>query len=506
MWWVLRISRFGFFPLTALQCVYAPMFVLLLSVVRRSWPRPPVALLAGVLWGGVEFLRGELVLTGFAWGLLGHACIDAPVLSWPAKIGGVYLVSACCAALASACVDMCTNIRRGAISAGVLCCAWACVGAAWRAPSPSERLVRIGLVQTNVPQDNKLTWTIVDEVRDFRNFVELTRRAAERDASGRRPDLIVWPETMMPGPTLEPSALRALADAGVIFKVPEGVADPPGNALAATVFADELLAEQERLGVPLLIGEESLEGFRVRQDEHGVEFSQDKRFNSAYVLQEGRITRQRYDKVRLTPFGEYMPVISRWNWLEAQLLVIAAGGMRFDLSEGRSVEPLRLPFDATRDGLRVATPICFEVTDAAHCRRLAWNGSQRRADVLVNLTNDGWFTDSDLARRQHLLAARWRAVELETPVVRCANTGISCMIDLQGRVLDARGSHALLPPRTDGVHIADAALPSVERAPTIFAKAGNVVGWGFAILSLAACIAAYAKQRANSRTRPLHAK
>src|SRR5690606_30188490 len=116
-------------------------------------------------------------------------------------------------------------------------------------------------------------------------------------------------------------------------------------------------------------------------------------------------------------FGEVMPYISNFPALEQALMDLAAGGMSFALRRGADAHGLTVP--AGEEPLHIATPICFEAASGPTTRRLA---AQPRAHLLVNVTNDGWFGDFDPARLQAAQIARWRAVELATPVVRAANT------------------------------------------------------------------------------------
>ncbi|MFZ4430409.1 MAG: apolipoprotein N-acyltransferase, partial [Phycisphaerales bacterium] len=200
----------------------------------------------------------------------------------------------------------------------------------------------------------------------------------------------------------------------------------------------------------------------------------DRRYNSVYLLVDGETSDARYDKVRLTPFGETMPYISNFPSLEAALLDLGARGMRFDLDAGTKQTVFELP--RTGGGaFRVATPICFEVTVAPHVRRLvAGRQGVRRADVIINVTNDGWFGSFVPARLQHLQIARWRSLELATPMVRAANTGISCAIDAGGQVRELGPVGAASPALSEGV------VPTVVELPgelTMYARSGDVAGW-----------------------------
>jgi apolipoprotein N-acyltransferase len=133
-----------------------------------------------------------------------------------------------------------------------------------------------------------------------------------------------------------------------------------------------------------------------------------------------------------------MPYISSWPWLEKRLLSIGAAGMSFDLGKGSVRAEAIFGFDLTTlsevpkapTRAKLATPICFEITETSLCRQMvrlaAADGS---LPMLVNVTNDGWFGNWKPGKQQHLLASRWRSVELGVPVVRAANTGISAAIE-----------------------------------------------------------------------------
>ncbi|MFO0831522.1 MAG: apolipoprotein N-acyltransferase [Phycisphaerales bacterium] len=478
-WWVLDVSELGFFPLVALQACWAAVFVFVVQWARRGVPWLPLPLLAAVAWAGVEFFRAQVFLTGYAWGLGGDALIEVPVLAAPARVGGLSFIAFLMMLVVAGAWRLFAGQAEGlprrwvgavCVSAGLV--GWIASAVLGRPVPVLMTSVRAGVVQTNLAQSNKIAWSIADEVRDFRRFMELTREASGADGTHGAPDFLVWPETMAPGLTLDAASLDALRRAQVYFPVPAGVAGEQGTNLGATALSDALLAQQREIGIPMLVGEEAIEGLVVKQDAQGrVDWAQDRRFNSAYLIERGEVQPARYDKIHLTPFGEIMPVISRWGWLEDRLLAVAAGGMRFDLDEGKSLTVFEVPAPNLKSGrVRLVTPICFESTDPALCRRLVFDGWSRRADVVVNLTNDGWLGDSDLAKRQHLRAARWRAFELATPVVRAANTGFSAVIGEDGRVIEQLGS------RVDGVLRADVGIHPGTGA-TVYARCGDWAGW-----------------------------
>jgi apolipoprotein N-acyltransferase len=289
---------------------------------------------------------------------------------------------------------------------------------------------------------------------------------------------------MLPGGPHDEESVQATVNAG-IYRLYER--DGQQHRLAGDFFSVAVRDLQERVGVPLLVGAETARGLTYAPDgSGGVRVSADSRHNSALLFQDGRITGERYDKLHLTPFGEVMPLISRWDWLERQLLALGAGGMTFDLAPGpgpRVIEVV-LPEEAGEEeerAVRIATPICFEATMSRICRRLVFDRGKRRADLMINLTNDGWFGGFDAGRRQHMQLARWRCLELSTPMIRAANTGISAFIDANGRVLasgiDAEGRDA----RVAGV--LSGSIPTGFRSNT-YAVIGDLVGWVALLLSV----------------------
>jgi apolipoprotein N-acyltransferase len=141
--------------------------------------------------------------------------------------------------------------------------------------------------------------------------------------------------------------------------------------------------------------------------------------NAAYVVTPAGVEKRRYDKIRLVPFGEYVPFVGRLAF--ARALVRQVG----HFTPGHDKRPL------AAGPLRVGMAICYEIVFpdlvAAEVRR--------GAQVLTTLTNDGWYGYS-WAPTQHFAQAVLRAVETRRWVVRAALTGISGFIDPQGRVVD----------------------------------------------------------------------
>lgn len=490
--WVRDVSVMGYIPLVLALAVCVGAFVTLVSCVGRLAPRAKLITVVPVLWTALEFLRGEILCGGYAWGFVAHPLIDRPAAVIVASWGGVYLVTFWTAMMAGQAIDLVRehDWRRPIAwlrAAGLVLFIAALLAPDFRRP-PALSGVRLAVVQTNVPQSNKIAWTIEQEAAALERFEQLTREAA-----ATTPACIIWPETMMPGLSLEPSALEALRAAGLFYRVP----GPTGEReINADEFAARLFALSRDVGVPMLVGEEAWEGFRVDDGPEGLAFLKDHRYNSVYLVVHGELAPVRYDKMHLTPFGEEMPYVRHWPWLQRQLLDLAATGMAFDLSVGTRRTVFTVPGERP---IRAVTPICFEITSSSVCRSLAYDGRTPRADIIVNLTNDGWFGESDLGRAQHLQIARWRAAELGLPVVRAANTGVSAIIDPRGRVVASGTDAAPGASLVDGVLSGELPAP---RTPTVYARVGNVAGWVCLVWAGLLVLLAGLQARASRRTSP----
>ena len=440
--WMRTITDAGWPALAVYMGLFPTAFTWAAWRMQRSprTARIPLALAAGVLWGGLEAARALILFDGYPWHLLAHPLIDAPWVPQAADLLGVGVLSALCAATGGALVEF---RRRGAMA--VVAALWiaAAVYGAWRLQAPLAPGPTLLLVQTNLPTSNKNAWTPQAQLRDVPTFVSLTRQGAARAAAaGVRLDLAVWPETMLPGYGLEPETIRLQVDGGWF----------PGD-----VFSRQVTQLQESIGVPLVVGSASFRNLRPQGDR----WAWDGHFNSAYLVG-GPPPWPRYDKLFLTPFGETMPYIRAWPALQQALLDIGAKGMTFDLRAGQNAVRFNLPGP---EGMAFAVPICFEDTMAPVCRRLAIQDGRKVAPLLVNISNDGWFGDHDAGRRTHVDIARWRAIELRVSLARAANTGLSAVVDPMGRV------RSELPPKVAECLVAPTWL---DPRVTLYARVGEV--------------------------------
>ena len=182
--------------------------------------------------------------------------------------------------------------------------------------------------------------------------------------------------------------------------------------------------------------------------------------NRAYLVSPDGRELGTYDKIHLVPFGEYVPFQSVLFFV--QRLVVAIG----DVVPG--VDPVVFSLPAGRFGVL----ICYEDIFPALTRRFVARG----ADFLVNVTNDAWFGRSS-APYQHLAQATLRAVENRVPLVRVANTGISAVIDSDGRI-------RWQGPLEEAIqHVDEISWPGVR---TFYTRFGDVFAWGCALVTIVA--------------------
>ena len=248
-----------------------------------------------------------------------------------------------------------------------------------RIPQPS-RPVRVAAIQANIARAEKFNPQFMQKI--FDQFTRLSSMALQ---SNPPPDLLVWPESSMPGPVLQDEASNQF------------VMD-----FAASTTADVLMGTID------------------------VDASGD--YNAALLVSGRGQSVQLYRKLHLVPFGEYIPLRHAVP-LFARIIGDQVPG---DFAVGTE----HTVFQLTNKEVRVAPLICFEDTIGDLVRRFVLpqnRGSDRGANLLVNVTNDGWFKRS-AASRQHLANAVFRCVETRRPMVRAANTGVTCFINEYGRV------------------------------------------------------------------------
>ncbi|MDB5697332.1 MAG: lnt [Alphaproteobacteria bacterium] len=385
---------------------------------------PKFVLIFAAAWTVSEWLRATL-FTGFAWNPIGVALLPTPVSRLAAWVG-TYGLSAVAVLIAGALALLVARDRRAALLLlAAIGGATMLTFATGRPPRATPLALRI--VQPNIGQEDK--WQSGSAER------HLQRLALLSGYPGDRPRLLLWPE------------------AAVTLPLQDGRADP--------VYRAQALQLQRALAKLLGPRDLLLTGGITLRSADGVNATS--ATNSIFAIgREGIVAR--YDKAHLVPYGEYLPM--RPILSAIGLSRLAPGDVDFDAGPGP--QTLDLPFVG-----KAGFQLCYEIIFSGEVVERG-----KRPAFLFNPSNDAWF--GGWGPPQHLAQARLRAIEEGLPVLRSTPTGISAVIDADGRLLQSMGW------RRTGV--IDAQLPG-PKPPTPFARFGNALPLLFALLLAAAAIA-----------------
>jgi apolipoprotein N-acyltransferase len=397
-----------------------------------------LAFVLAAAWTTVEWLRGW-VFSGFGWNNLGVALHDYWPLIQITELTGVaglsFLVAfANVIVLTTAyrlVVEARTRVMRPHFDFTVTMAAIVGVlifGLRATQISPPTKPLRVAAVQSNVPQTQKFDPQFTRRIFDqFRRLSEIALR------SNPPPDLLVWPESSMPGPVLaDQESYKFVMD------------------LAASADTDLLLGT--------------------------IDVDQQDVYNAALLVSDGGEHVQVYRKIHLVAFGEYVP----GRHTVPLLAQIVGNQVPADFKAGK--EPT--VFTLTNSEIHVAPLICFEDTIGELTRQFVLpNETSPGANLIVDVTNDGWFQRS-AGSHQHLANAIFRCAETRRPMIRAANTGVTCFINQFGRVTqmlrDDTGSTF-----TEGVLTGEIKVPT-EQELTFYVRHGELFAKMCAVITLIA--------------------
>ncbi|MDT4897306.1 MAG: apolipoprotein N-acyltransferase [Acidobacteriota bacterium] len=369
-------------PPTVIAGLFPAICSMALARVVARWGARAL-FIAPLLWATLEWTR--LGAIGQLWNAIGYSQAYVPTLIQTARWGGVYMVGFLIvmvnAAIAYALLQR--NARALKVSAAAILCVTVIIflSLVSRATTVSERgnaVAVVVAVQPNVPMDQDKSLAEVAELTERHYSLSERGLLNVSNEFTNLPRIVIWPESPMYFSYAQDSAFRELV-----------------ARFAAKNRTSVLFNSQE----PAPAG--------------GT-------YNSAVMVnEEGRLVAQ-YDKIRLLPFGEYVPLP---RWLPGVSLIPVMVG---DFTPG--AQYTLMPLGEARAGVF----ICFESAFPSISRAFAEDG----ADVLVNISNDGYLGQTPVMR-QHLANTVFRAVENGRPVVRATNTGITAFITERGEVTDA---------------------------------------------------------------------
>lgn len=392
---------------------------------RQSLRSLGYATLLGGFWCGLEWVRGWL-MTGFGWNGLGVTFAKNLILAQNAEYVGVIGLSFLPVFFSAVTVQ---TVRRfyqqfranelrilhwdfaTALLVIMLAFTWGTIRLSSVTNEPKIE-GRVLMVQQDIPQfADKILW---EPSKISGGFEELTAegmeevfREATKAARGtesdeeivgiRMPDLVIWPEACLP------AFLHGEENGSIV-----------GGPKVESVF--EYI---HSLGdFTFVLGMNEVRGQTVVDAEADV-------FNSL-IIDDGKGVRQSYQKNHLVILGEFIPDLPFLHDLYFRTTGVEFGK---GLSRGSVFEPLEAKIGGQPIG--VIPSVCFEDTVPRLTRKFVRNGPQ----LLVNVTNDGWFQESE-GSVQHFRNALFRSIELRRPTVRCANRGVTGVVTLAGSLVD----------------------------------------------------------------------
>ncbi len=376
---------------------YTGVFAAGLSVYHHSGPHNggwPLLVFGPMLWVALEWVRSFFFI-GFPWVSLGYSQYNFLNLIQFVEYTGVYGLSALVIFGNIVLFSAFSRPGRGRLLLVLLLIVTGLWGwGNWRrsqlAALPKAHTLNVGIAQGNIAQNQK--WNPNYQEITLARYEQLTRQITEHAV-----DLVIWPEAAVP----------------FFFQ-------------SDVTYRGRLLNLAQDTNTPILFGSPA---FRA----DGTELTL---FNRAYLLSPDTTLLGHYDKMTLTPFGEYIPFQGSLLFF-LDKFVEGIG----DFAPGTTPTVFSLPLksqpalpsdDKAGDADSFETfgvLICYEGVFPDLARRFVHNGAR----LLINVTNDAWFGETS-APYQHLAMAALRAVENRVPLVRSANTGISAIVNIDGQI------------------------------------------------------------------------
>jgi len=473
--WVLAALYFG---------MYLPIFIALCRVAVHRL-KISVVLAAPVVWTAIELAK-EYVLTGCSAAALGHTQYETLELIQIADLAGAHGVSFLLMLIAAAIgrtiplsrvarpmplpCDRRPVIWPLAVAAIVLTFAWfygtaRITGIKSSLADEKKPQWRVVLIQGNIDSQIKSDPEMLERVQD--EYEQLTRTAVKEVDNY---DLIVWPETMFRYP--------------IISEFPNDDGYTP-----MSIYGDgyqRLNRLREDVGRPMLLGIDHLYINRNLPPEKQIEHF----WNSAILVLPNGYINGTYNKQHLVICGEYMPLARQFPWL------MNFTPLSVNMSPGTRAQSLIVPPRNERERpLRIAPNICFE-SYLSRVIRGQVNELIARSespDVMVNVTNDGWFYGSSQLDL-HLINAVFRAVECRRPFLIAANTGISAVIAPTGQIVEQA-------ERRTSTHIVADVTPS--QRSSVYLRTGDIFSGICLAASIGFGLAGFTGRKRRRRRRQL---
>jgi apolipoprotein N-acyltransferase len=447
--------------------LYHALFGTLISTFRNRFGRQTALLLVPFAWVAVELARARI--TGLPWDILGVAQVDNPLLTRLAPITGAYGLSFIIAAV-NALWLIRIRVREHRFTRPVLTVAGVAIIVLYvvalrliAAPKPDATTATATLVQENLEVGAANTGPQPTTEEFLQSFSYLSRYPSPRFLLGipelpgtpsvyliRRQSASEAPDTNSPTPTdliVWPESPAPFTDTDPQFR----------NAIAT-------LAREAQ--APVIVGNTGFEPSTSTRSGY-IPYNR-----ASFVTADGNFDGH-YDKMHLVPFGEYVPFKDLFFFAKNLL------------NEVGSFEPGKQRTVFNTGGHTYGAFICYESIFGDEMRQYPLEG----ADVLINISNDGWYGDTSAAW-QHLNMVRMRAIENHRWVLRATNTGVTAAINPDGRVTAAAPRHQRTSIR---VHFA------YEHDITFYTRYGDLFSYACALVTTLALIISLIRRSALQR-------
>ncbi len=418
LYWLIGVTFPGYLAFGLVQACYGPVLAFAVRFVRRK--RWPLTVWAPLIVAGAEAWQSVL-FTGFSWYFLAHSQYrNLPMIQICdifGQLGVSVLVAAVNGLAADILLDVFSNQLRRLTNFVKVAGVGLLLGLNWfygiYQLNHSQRFLSdgplVGSVQTNVPSHIK-------ELSENGPAILQTLLDLSEPCFNAGAWMAAWPETMVLA-SLNPDYLYYL---------------PPEST--ARQFDRQIRQFAEGRG-SLLVGAHA-----VRISTSSGEPVAADQYNTAFLYEPtGQQNPSRYDKIHLVPFGEYIPFRQTLPRLYDFIHRLSPYDYDYNLTPGQKYTRFSIEKEGRRYSFGVL--ICYEDTDSTLCRKMVLDKEGRKADFLVNISNDGWYVRykdgkvyPTVEQAQRMAITVFRCIENRISILRSVNTGISCLIDPLGQI------------------------------------------------------------------------
>ena len=513
--WLSIVSWLGPIVLAGYLAIYWGIFGAFAASLGNPWHQKNgvtqtparslfIAFSHAAIFAGLEVARGWM-LTGFSWNGLGVAFHETLAISQAADLLGVAGLSLMLVFFQAVIVQCFRRLKRDAdegkrsprwdftvttVFIGVLL-GYGILRISLENSKPSVALKTL-LVQINIPHEGAEVLWSAEQVHmayeeetlealknitdlDEKNLQEAMQKHTEGEIKLNSPDWVLWPETALNGRLL-------CTDKGEYGSYIENI---------------ETISRVRKPGgnFNLIYGAVEIEG---EAHDDGLYQKENAKIYNSIVVETPSGDIQTFRKHHLVIFGETIPLIETFPFLKT--IYEQQSGQKYygSFSAGESLAPLETHLRGQT--IQIIPSVCFEDTVPRLTRKFIRNAPQ----IIVNLTNDGWFKTSPAAA-QHFANARFRAIELRRPMLRCANTGVSAAITTIGSTVHPEtGKNQAILDKNGSSFVRGHLLTELNIPLKPTTSLYSIIGdWGILLLSLTAIVSSILKRRAADQLKSL---